>query len=73
MTNEELNISFATTPDYAGIASAGSGGKCFTGIADTAEELKRLLPEAVKAVQSGTSAVIDAQIGGRVGKYSPPS
>lgn len=71
ITNEELNISFETTPDYAGIARAGSGGKCFTGIANTAEELERVLPEAVKAVQSGVSAVIDARIGGSAGKYSP--
>ncbi|KAH5471378.1 hypothetical protein HBI23_117660 [Parastagonospora nodorum] len=70
-TNEELNISFATTPDYAGIAKAASGGKCFTGIANTAEDLHRLLPEAIAAVQSGRVAVIDARIGGSEGKYQP--
>ncbi|KAH5069077.1 hypothetical protein HBH95_187400 [Parastagonospora nodorum] len=70
-TNEELNISFATTPDYAGIAKAASGGKCFTGIANTAEDLHRLLPEAIAAVQSGRVAVIDTRIGGSEGKYQP--
>lgn len=72
MTNEELNISFATTPDYSGIARAGSGGRCFAGIANTASELETVMLEAVKAVQNGISAVIDARIGGLVGKFSPP-
>lgn len=72
ITNEELNISFESTPDYGGIAKAGSGGKYFTGIANTAGELHKLLPEAVRAVQSGVSAVVDARIGGPAGKYSPP-
>lgn len=71
MTNEELNISFATTPDYSGMAKAAAGGKCFTGLANTAEELDRLLPLAVEAVKSGICAVVDARVGGREGKYMP--
>lgn len=71
MTNEELNISFATTPDYAGIAKAAAGGRCWTGIANTAVELERALTEAVKVVNSGICAVIDARIGGQEGKYDP--
>jgi thiamine pyrophosphate-dependent acetolactate synthase large subunit-like protein len=73
ITNEELNISFETTPDYGGIAKAGSGGKYYTGIANTAEELETVLSEAVEAVHNGVSAVIDARIGGPAGKYSPPT
>ncbi|WPG97607.1 Hypothetical protein R9X50_00038600 [Acrodontium crateriforme] len=69
VSNEELNISFAPTPDYAGIAKAASGGKAWTGYAQTAEQLQKLLPEAVKAVQSGVCAVIDAHLGGSEGKY----
>ncbi|GAB7359063.1 hypothetical protein MBLNU230_g5135t1 [Neophaeotheca triangularis] len=69
VNNEALNISFAPTPDYAGIAKAAAGGKCWTGTAGTAEDLETLLPEAVKAVQSGTCAVLDAHLDGPEGKY----
>jgi hypothetical protein len=71
ISNEELNISFATTPDYSGIAKAGSGGKCYAAIAHTAEELEKIVTEAVKVVQGGVSAVIDAHIGGSEGRYQP--
>ena len=33
------------------------------------EELEKLLPEAVEAVQSGVSAVLDAHLDGPQGKY----
>lgn len=69
ISNEQLNISFETTPDYSGIAKAGSGGTCFTGIANTAMELEKVLADAVNAVQSGVSAVVDARLGGSGGKY----
>ncbi|EGP84244.1 uncharacterized protein MYCGRDRAFT_47406 [Zymoseptoria tritici IPO323] len=71
VTNQELNISFEATPDYSGIAKAGSGGKCFTGIANTARELEKILSEAVKTVQGGVSAVIDARIPGLEANYRP--
>ena len=29
--NKALNISFAPTPDYSGIAKAASGGECWAG------------------------------------------
>lgn len=68
-TNEELNISFAPTPDYAGIAKAASGGQIWAGRAATVADLGRLLPEAIKTVQSGTAAVLEAQLDGTEGKY----
>ena len=68
-TNEELNISFAPSPDYAGIAKAAAGGNLWAGRASTVEELEKALPEAVKSVMSGVGAVLDAQLEGPQGKY----
>ena len=69
LSNEELNISFAPSPDYAGIAKAAAGGKLWAGRASTVEELGRLLPEAVESVRNGVGAVLDAQMEGTEGKY----
>lgn len=69
VSNEELNISFAPTPDYSGIAKAASGGEIWAAHASTADELAKLLPEAIKSVLSGTSAVLDAHLEGPDGKY----
>lgn len=69
LSNEELNISFAPSPDYAGIAKAAAGGKLWAGRASTVEELGRLLPEAVQSVKNGVGAVLDAQMEGTEGKY----
>lgn len=65
-SNEELNISFTPNPDYETIAKGASGGKCWAERASTVEDLARLLPEAVKAVQNGTSALLDARITDRI-------
>ncbi|EEQ30669.1 acetolactate synthase [Microsporum canis CBS 113480] len=70
LSNEELNISFNPTPDYAGIAKAAAGGKLWAGRAGSVEELAKALPEAVKAVMDGTTAVLDAQLNGREGVFS---
>lgn len=69
VSNEELNISFAPTPDYSGIAKAASGGEIWAAHASTVEELGRLLPEAIKSVLGGKSAVLDAHLEGPEGKY----
>jgi thiamine pyrophosphate-dependent acetolactate synthase large subunit-like protein len=69
VSNEELNISFAPTPDYSGIAKAAAGGEIWAAHAGTADELGKLLPEAIKSVLSGTSAVLDAHLEGPEGKY----
>lgn len=70
VSNEKLNISFAPTPDYAGIARAASGGEIWAGCAASVEALKKLLPEAVESVKKGVSAVLEVQIDGREGKWS---
>ena len=64
-----MNISFATTPDYAGIAKAASGGKAWAGRAATVDELAKLLPEAVNFVANGGTAVLDAHLDGSAGKF----
>lgn len=69
VSNEELNISFAPTPDYSGIAKAASGGDIWAAHASTAEELGKLLPEAIRSVLNGTTAVLDAHLEGPEGKY----
>ena len=70
MSNEEINISFAPTPDYAGIAWAASGRTAWQGIATNAQDLALLLPAAVKAVaEEGRSAVLDAHLNGSLGKF----
>lgn len=68
-TNEDLNISFAPTPDYAGIAKAAAGGDLWAGRASTVAELAKKLPEAIESVLSGKGAVLEAQLDGTVGKY----
>ncbi|KAF1968154.1 thiamine diphosphate-binding protein [Bimuria novae-zelandiae CBS 107.79] len=69
VNNEELNISFAPTPDYSGIAKAAAGGDLWAAHASTADELAKLLPEAVKSVLDGRTAVLDAHLQGPSGKY----
>ncbi|KAJ5679224.1 hypothetical protein N7462_007468, partial [Penicillium macrosclerotiorum] len=68
-TNEDLNISFAPTPDYPGIAKAAAGGELWAGRASTVAELAQKLPEAIQSVLDGKSAVLEAQLDGTVGKY----
>jgi thiamine pyrophosphate-dependent acetolactate synthase large subunit-like protein len=58
-TNEELNISFAPVPDYAGIAKAAAGGELF---AEKASDLEDVLTRAIESVKNGTTAVIDAVV-----------
>ena len=67
--NKALNISFAPSADYSGIAKAASGGKCWAGYAGSVSELGRLLPQAVAAVKGGPCAVLDAHLGGPQGKF----
>ncbi|KAK7548689.1 thiamine pyrophosphate enzyme, N-terminal TPP binding domain-containing protein [Phyllosticta citricarpa] len=67
--NREINISFAPSPDYAGIARAASGGRVWAGSAGTVEQLELRLKEAVESVLSGTTAVLDAHLDGSEGKY----
>ncbi|KAL9126000.1 MAG: hypothetical protein Q9217_004881 [Psora testacea] len=71
VSDEELNISFAPSPNYPGLAKAAAGGKLWAARASTVQELKRLLPDAVASVQNGIGAVLDAQMDGAQGKYFP--
>lgn len=68
-THEDLNISFAPSPDYAGIAKAAAGGNLWAEHASTVEELQQLLPKAVESVMGGVGAVLDAHLEGPQGKF----
>jgi len=61
-TNEELNISFAPSPDYAGIAKAAAGGDLFAEKVSTTADLEDVLKRAVESVKNGTTAVVDAAV-----------
>jgi hypothetical protein len=61
-TNEELNISFAPVPDYAGIAKAAAGGELFAEKVAKASDLEDVLTRAIESVKNGTTAVIDAVV-----------
>lgn len=63
-TNEGLNISFAPTPDYAGIAKAAAGGNAWAGVAASVKNLREMIPEAVKAVEGGISAILEVRLAG---------
>lgn len=62
VSNEEINISFAPVPDYAGIAKAAAGGKLFAEKVGDATKLDDVLKRAVESVMSGTTAVVDAVV-----------
>ncbi|CAF9934485.1 MAG: hypothetical protein HETSPECPRED_009246 [Heterodermia speciosa] len=65
-TNEELNISFAPSPDYAGIAKAAAGGNLWAGRVSTMTELRKILPLAIESVMNGMGAVLDCQLDAHV-------
>lgn len=62
MTNEDINISFAPTPDYAGIAKAAGAGEIHALKVSKAEDLSKVLEDAVAKVQAGTTAVVDCTV-----------
>lgn len=61
-TNHELNIAFSPPPDYSGIARAASNNTAFAAKVQKASELEEVLRQAIKCVQEGTTAVVDAVI-----------
>ena len=61
-TNEEINISFDPSPDYAGIAKAAAGGELHAARVDSAGELEGVLGEAIRAVEGGVPAVVDVKV-----------
>jgi thiamine pyrophosphate-dependent acetolactate synthase large subunit-like protein len=62
VSNEELNISFHPTPDYAGIARAAGAGEVHAFKVTEASELESVLRDAVEKVKAGTTAVVDARV-----------
>jgi hypothetical protein len=70
VSNSQLNISFEPTPDYAGIAKAAAGGDLWAIRTAKADELARLLPEAIAKVKRGIPVVLDAHLNGSAGKYT---
>ncbi|KAF2089763.1 acetolactate synthase-like protein catalytic subunit [Saccharata proteae CBS 121410] len=63
VSNEELNISFEPSPNYADIAKAAAGGKIWARRVSEADQVKIVLQEAVKWVIGGHTAVLDAVLG----------
>ena len=61
-TNEELNISFVPSPDYAGIAKAASNGLIFGARVENDAQLQSALQGAVESLEKGVSAVLDIAI-----------
>lgn len=61
-TNEELNISFAPSPDYAGIAKAASNGEIFGARVADSSEFSAALAGAIESLDRGVSAVLDVAI-----------
>ncbi|KAL4874505.1 thiamine diphosphate-binding protein [Aspergillus karnatakaensis] len=66
VSNDELNIAFSPPPDYSGIARAASNNTIFAAKVSEASDLEGVLREAIRQVQSGTTAVIDAVIHNQV-------
>ncbi|KAM0334448.1 hypothetical protein ACHAQA_001475 [Verticillium albo-atrum] len=61
-SNEEINISFTPSPDYAGIAKAAAGGDLMAAKVGQVEELESVLKKAIETVQGGQSAVLDVKV-----------
>ncbi|KAL3484886.1 thiamine diphosphate-binding protein [Aspergillus germanicus] len=66
VSNDELNIAFSPPPDYSGIARAASNNTIFAAKVSEASALKDVLREAIRQVQSGSTAVVDAVIHNQV-------
>ncbi|KAJ4857943.1 thiamine pyrophosphate enzyme, central domain-containing protein [Trichoderma breve] len=61
-TNEEMNISFSPSPDYAGIAAAAGAGDIHALKVTKASELESILRDAVAKVKAGKTAVVDCKV-----------
>lgn len=62
VSNDELNIAFSPPPDYAGIARAASNNTVFAAKVSEASRLRDALQEAIREVQNGNTAVVDAVV-----------
>lgn len=61
-TNEEMNISFSPSPDYAGIAAAAGAGDIHALKVTKANELEGILRDAVAKVKAGKTTVVDCKV-----------
>ncbi len=61
-SNEDMHISFAPPPDYAGIAAAAGTGGVHALRVEQASELEAVLAAAVAKVQAGNTTVVDCRI-----------
>lgn len=61
-SNEDINLSFDPSPDYAGIARAAAGGGVHAVRVERTSELQGVLKEAIEKVKAGQSAVVDCKV-----------
>lgn len=61
-TNEDISISFAPVPDYAGIAKAAGAGNVHAFQIGNATEVSAVLEKAVVKVKAGETSVVDCRV-----------
>jgi hypothetical protein len=61
-SDEDMHISFAPAPDYAGIAAAAGAGDVHALRVEEASQLRTVLRDAVAKVRAGTTTVVDCKI-----------
>lgn len=62
VSDEDIHISFAPPPDYAGIATAAGAGDVYALKVEKANQLDAVLKDAVAKVQAGNTTVVDCRI-----------
>lgn len=62
VSDEDIHISFAPPPDYAGIAAAAGAGDVHALRVEEASQLEAMLKDAVAKVLAGNTAVVDCKI-----------
>jgi thiamine pyrophosphate-dependent acetolactate synthase large subunit-like protein len=62
VSDEDIHISFAPPPDYAGIAAAAGAGDVHALRVEEASQLEAVLKDAVAKVQAGNTTVVDCRI-----------
>ena len=61
-SDEDIHISFAPSPDYAGIAAAAGAGNVHALRVEETSQLEAVLVDAVAKVQAGNTTVVDCRI-----------
>lgn len=62
VSDEDIHISFAPPPDYAGIAAAAGAGDVHALRVEEASRLEEVLRDAVTRVLAGNTTVVDCRI-----------